>query len=46
VARLDEIGYPITRSPDEAWAHFKGWRINCESTGYALTQLVDAPPAL
>jgi len=45
VARLDEIGYPITRSPDEAWAHFKGWRINYESTGYALAQLVDAPPA-
>jgi hypothetical protein len=45
VARLEEIGYPITRSLDEAWAHFKGWRINYESTGYALAQLVDAPPA-
>jgi hypothetical protein len=45
VARLDEIGYPITRSPDEAWAHFKGWRVNYESTGYALAALVEAPPA-
>ena len=45
VARLEEIGYPITRSLDDAWAHFKGWRINYESTGYALAQLVDAPPA-
>jgi hypothetical protein len=45
VERLDEVGYPITRSPDDAWAHFKGWRVNYESTGYALAQLVDAPPA-
>jgi hypothetical protein len=45
VARLEEIDYPITRSLDEAWAHFKGWRVNYESNGYALAQLVDAPPA-
>jgi hypothetical protein len=45
VARLDEIGYPVTRSLDEAWVHFKGWRVNYEDTGYALAALVDAPPA-
>jgi hypothetical protein len=43
--RLVEIGYPTTRPKTEAWAHFRGWRINYESVAYALASSLDAPPA-
>jgi hypothetical protein len=44
-ARLQEIGYPTTRSDEEAWSHFRGWRVNYEGVAYALAQALDAPPA-
>ena len=43
--RLHEIGYPISREVDDAWAHFRGWRVNYESVAYALAAILDAPPA-
>jgi hypothetical protein len=43
--RLEEIGFPMSRSLDEAWPHFRGWRVNYESVAYALAAKVDAPPA-
>ncbi|MGD0312311.1 MAG: hypothetical protein ABSC90_07600 [Acidimicrobiales bacterium] len=43
--RLGEIGYPMSRTSDEAWPHFKGWRVNYESVAYALAAALDAPPA-
>jgi hypothetical protein len=43
--RLREIGYPMSRTSDEAWPHFKGWRVNYESVAYALAAALDAPPA-
>ena len=45
VDMLRYAGYPIERSPEEAWPHFRGWRINYESTAYALAYLIDAVPA-
>ncbi|HUY85914.1 MAG TPA: hypothetical protein VMU77_02270 [Acidimicrobiales bacterium] len=42
---LAEIGFEMERSPQDAWAHFKGWRINYESAAYALAKEVDAVPA-
>jgi hypothetical protein len=44
VARLQQAGVPLERSPEEAWAHFKGWRINYESIAYALADIMFAPP--
>jgi len=38
-------GYPIERSPEEAWPHFRGWRVNYEATAYALAYKIDAVPA-
>lgn len=46
VARLEEVGYPIERSAEEAWPHFRGWRVNYESLAYALASATDAVPAL
>jgi hypothetical protein len=43
--RLESVGYPITRSVDEAWVHFRGWRINYEAVAYALASALDVPPA-
>jgi hypothetical protein len=42
VARME--GFPIERSPEEAWPHFVGWRVNYESIAYALADWVVAPP--
>ena len=43
--RLAATGLPATRPRDEAWAHFRGWRVNYESVAYALAFRLDAPPA-
>jgi hypothetical protein len=44
VAGLKQVGVPVERSAEEAWAHFKGWRINYESIAYALADIMFAPP--
>lgn len=46
VARLQDVGYEIERSPEEAWPHFKGWRVNYEQAAYALAHSVEAVPAV
>lgn len=46
VARLQAVGYEIERAPEEAWPHFKGWRVNYERQCYALAAVVEAVPAV
>ena len=46
VAHLERVGFPVERSVDEAWRHFKGWRVNYEAVAYALADRTVAPPAL
>jgi len=45
VARLQQATVPLERTAEEAWAHFKGWRVNYEAIAYTLTNIVFAPPA-
>lgn len=45
VAELGAVGFPMERSAEEAWPHFRGWRVNYESLAYALAYRVDAVPA-
>ncbi len=45
VARLDAAGFPRTRDPEEAWLHFRGWRVNYERVAYAVADRLHAPPA-
>lgn len=45
VERLGAAGFPMERSAEEAWAHFRGWRNNYESMAYALADRLMAPPA-
>ncbi|HWD50976.1 MAG TPA: hypothetical protein VG412_01140 [Acidimicrobiales bacterium] len=44
-AHLHDNGYPTPRPMDEAWTHFRGWRVNYERVAYALATKLDAPPA-
>ena len=45
VKHLDEAGLMTERSAEEAWAHFRGWRVNYEEIAYALAKKLDAVPA-
>jgi hypothetical protein len=45
IRMLDEIGYPMERTAEEAWPNFRGWRVNYEANAYRLADRVVAPPA-
>jgi hypothetical protein len=42
---LELVHFPIESTREDAWAHFKGWRVNYESIVDELTRLVLPPPA-
>ncbi|MEU5723617.1 hypothetical protein [Micromonospora sp. NPDC047738] len=46
VAHIQKAGFVTERSAEESWPHFRGWRVNYESIGYALARNLDAVPAL
>jgi hypothetical protein len=46
VRHMEEAGWHMERSTEEAWANFRGWRVNYESTAYAIADRIDAPRAL
>jgi len=43
--RLERAGVPVERSAEDAWPHFRGWRINYEAIGYAIADRLFAPAA-
>src|SRR5215469_6692715 len=44
--RMSRAGWEFEREADEAWPHFRGWRVNYESAAYAMANFLDLPPAL
>lgn len=42
---LRGVGFPMERSAEEAWAHFRGWRVNYEAVAYRLADRTVAAPA-
>lgn len=46
VDRIQRAGLHPERTVEEAWDHFRGWRVNYESVGYLLARKIDAVPAL
>ncbi len=44
-ADVAAAGYAMQRTAEEAWPHFRGWRVNYEGAAYALAERIDAPPA-
>jgi hypothetical protein len=45
VRLLHDVGFATERDADEAWPHFKGWRVNYEDLAYRWAARVLAPPA-
>ena len=45
VGLLKEAGFDTERTPEQAWPHFTGWRINYEMLAYRLADATVAPPA-
>ncbi len=43
---LRGLDYPLERTNEQAWPHFRGWRVNYEAVALALAKQTDAPPAL
>jgi hypothetical protein len=44
VERLRQINFPMERTPEEAWADFRGWRVNYESVALDIADRVVATP--
>jgi len=44
IERLREVDFPMERTPEEAWPHFRGWRVNYEAVAYELIDRMVAPP--
>jgi hypothetical protein len=45
VAMLVSVDFATERSAEEAWADFRGWRVNYESVAYRLADRLTVPPA-
>ncbi|MEY2523648.1 MAG: hypothetical protein QOJ66_2213 [Ilumatobacteraceae bacterium] len=45
VGLLQEAGFEMERTAEEAWPHFSGWRVNYEALAYRLADATVAPPA-
>jgi len=45
IDRLERAEFPFERTPEDAWRHFVGWRVNYEAIADVLTTLVMPPPA-
>ena len=45
VAMLMSVGFATERSAEEAWADFRGWRVNYETVAYRLADRLTVPPA-
>jgi hypothetical protein len=45
-AMLLDVGYPIERTDEQAWPHFRGWRANYDTAALLLARQLDAPHAL
>jgi hypothetical protein len=43
--RLQAVGFPMEQSAEEAWRHFRGWRVNYEAAAYLLADRLGAVPA-
>jgi len=43
--RLRAVGWTFERQPDEAWPHFRGWRVNYETAAHNIAAHLDLPPA-
>jgi hypothetical protein len=45
VTRMETASFAMERTPEQAWPHFRGWRVNYEDVAYRLAARLDAVPA-
>jgi MFS family permease len=45
IRHLAQAGWTFERSPDEAWPHVRGWRVNYETAAWNVAAHLDVPPA-
>ena len=45
VVMLVSVGFATERNAEEAWADFRGWRVNYENVAYRLADRFTVPPA-
>jgi hypothetical protein len=45
VRHVAEAGWEFERPPDQAWAHFRGWRVNWEAAAHGIAAHLDLPAA-
>jgi hypothetical protein len=45
IERIASTNFVMSRTPEEAWPDFRGWRVNYEAVAYALAARLDAVPA-
>lgn len=45
VRHMREAGWTFGRQPEEAWPHFRGWRVNYETAAHNIAAHLDVPPA-
>jgi hypothetical protein len=43
--RVQQAGFVTERSPEDAWAHFRGWRVNYEQIACSLAARTGSVPA-
>jgi hypothetical protein len=43
--RITAAGFPVERTAEDAWPHFRGWRVNYEAATYLLASGLDVVPA-
>jgi len=43
--RMAAVGFPMERTPEEAWPHYRGWRVNYDAIAVEIADLIDAAPA-
>jgi hypothetical protein len=46
VRHVADSGWTFEREPDDAWPHFRGWRVNYEAAVHGIAAHLDLPPAL
>ena len=44
VGRISSTTFRLDRTPEQAWPDFRGWRVNYDTTAYALMDRLDAAP--
>jgi hypothetical protein len=45
IQQLSDVGFPMTRDAEEAWVHFRGWRVNYEALAYRFADFLVVPHA-